>query len=118
MDRTGTRGRMVAAEWRARLVHSLRFFAQQRLHLTAFLIIAAAVPLRAADVSFNPAIADADFAKFCRIIGQGIYPTPVEPARATGLLGFDAGVAATLVHVDTNAAWYRNSLNHDISTHG
>jgi hypothetical protein len=109
---------MVAAQRRARLVHSLRFLTQQRLHFAAFLIVIAALPLRAADVSFNPAIADADFAKFCRIIGQGIYPTPVEPARATGLLGFDVGVAATLVHVDTNAAYYRDALNHDISTHG
>ena len=110
---------MAAAEWGARLVHAVRFFAQQRLHLAALLIVLAAAPLRAAnDIAFDPSIANADFAKFCRIIGQGIYATPVEPARATGLIRFDVGVAATLVHVDTNADYYRNAVRNDITTHG
>jgi len=69
-------------------------------------------------VAFNPAITDAEFAKFARIIGQGIYATPVEPARATGLIRFDVGVAATLVHIDTSADYYRNAVHNDITTHG
>ena len=44
------------------------------------------------------------------MIAQGIFATPVQPARATGLLGFDIGVAATAVHVDTNAAYWINSV--------
>src|SRR5260370_20110294 len=117
MDRTRTRRRMAAAEWGARLVHSLRISAQQRLHLAALLIVLAAAPLHAAnDVAFNPAITDAEFAQFARIIGQGIYATPVEPARATGLIRFDVGIAATLVHIDKNADYYRNSVHNDIST--
>ena len=44
--------------------------------------------------------------------------TPVEPARATGIVRFDVGLAATLVHVDTNADYYRNAVRNDISTHG
>ncbi len=69
-------------------------------------------------MAFNPAITDAEFAQFARIIGQGIYATPVEPARATGLIRFDVGIAATLVHIDKNADYYRNSVHNDISTHG
>lgn len=48
--------------------------------------------------------------KFSRIVGQGIFATPVQPARATGLFGFDVGIAATVVKVDTNAAYWKHSV--------
>lgn len=78
-----------------------------------------AVPAFAADdIVFQPTITDADFAKFARVVGQAIFATPVQPARASGLLGFSIGVAATAVPVDTNASWWRNSVNTNITQSG
>ena len=80
-----------------------------------------ALPLRAADdISFDPATTQAEFSKFSRVVGQGIFPTPVEPARASGLLRFDVGVAATLVAVDTNDPYYRHAVpqNNDFVHNG
>ena len=94
----------------ARRLHSLRFPAQQRLHLAALLIAFVAVPAFADDIAFNPTITDADFAHFSRIVGQAIFATPVQPARASGFLGFDVGVAATAVPIDTKAAYWTNSV--------
>jgi hypothetical protein len=49
-------------------------------------------------------------------VAQGIYATQVEPARARGLLGFDIGVVATAVPVDTNAGyWTHSTTNHDFT---
>ena len=98
----------------ARRVHAVRFPAQQRLHLAA-LLIAVALPLQASDISFNPQISQEDFATFSRLIAQGIFPTPVEPAGASGLLRFDAGVAATAVRIDPNATYYTHSVAKDIT---
>jgi len=70
----------------------------------------AAVPAFANDISFNPAITDADFAHFSRLVGQAIFATPVQPARATGFLGFDIGIAATAVPIDSKAAYWTNSV--------
>lgn len=48
-------------------------------------------------------------------MAQGIYATPVDPARARGLLGFDIGVAATAVPVDTNAAFWQRAVEQDFT---
>ena len=49
-------------------------------------------------------------------MAQGIYATPVEPARARGFLAFDIGVAATALPVDTAAAyWQRSTGGEDFS---
>lgn len=49
-------------------------------------------------------------------MAQGIYATPVEPARARGLLGFDVGVVATAVPIDPSAGyWARSTTNHDFT---
>jgi hypothetical protein len=78
-----------------------------------------AIPARAADkVRFNPAITQAEFRKFSRVLAQGIFASPVQPARASGVLSFDVGVAATLVNVDQNAAYLRHSVSNSITTHG
>ena len=50
-----------------------------------------------------------------RLLAQGIYATPVDPARARGLLGFDIGVAATAIPVDTDAAYWQNSVSQDFT---
>ena len=48
-------------------------------------------------------------------MAQGIYASPVEPASARGLLGFDIGVAVTAVPVDTDATYWRNAVRDDFS---
>jgi hypothetical protein len=88
-------------------VHSGRFSRQLGAHLAAFLI---ALPLGAADIAFNPKITQLEFAKFSRVIGQGIFATPVQPARTTGLLGFDVGIAATAMKIDKAAPFWANSV--------
>ncbi len=78
-----------------------------------------AVPLHAADdIKFKPTITPDDFATFSRLIAQGIYADPIAPARASGLLHFDVGVGASLVHVDKNAAYWKNSVSKDIVVSG
>jgi hypothetical protein len=74
--------------------------------------------LRADDIHFDPAVTEAQFQQFSRIVAQAIFATPVQPARATGLLGFDVGVAATGVKVDTSAPFWRNAVSNDITTGG
>src|SRR5436853_6130462 len=96
---------LAAARRSARRLHPGGISAQQRLHLAALLIaaamlIASAAPLRAQDIQFDPATTQQEFAQFSRTMGQAIFATPVQPARATSLLGFDAGIAASLVNVD------------------
>jgi len=46
-------------------------------------------------------------------VAQGIFATPVQPARASGILHFDVGVAATLLKVDTNASYWRHAVPAD-----
>src|ERR1041384_5705523 len=98
MDRTWRERGMGAAGGGARRGHAGRFSRQLGAHLAAFLI---ALPMAAQDIAFNPAITQAEFSKFSRVIAQGIFPTPVQPARTTGLLGFDIGIAATALRIDT-----------------
>ncbi len=74
----------------------------------------AALPLRGDDIGFNPAITQADFQKFSRIIAQGMFPSPIQPAGASGLTRFDIGIAATAVQVDPNAAYWVHAVNKDI----
>jgi hypothetical protein len=72
-----------------------------------------ALPVFADDITFQPTITDADFAKFARVVGQAIFATPVQPARASGLLGFSLGVAATAVPIDKNATWWTRAVTAD-----
>jgi len=82
-------------------------------------VLLAAMPLRAADdIHFKPTISEDDFATFSRLIAQGIYADPIMPARSSGLLHFDVGVGATLVHVDKNASYWKNSVSKDIIVSG
>src|SRR5688572_2067333 len=48
-------------------------------------------------------------------MSQRIYATPVEPASARGLLGFDIGVAVTAVPVDTGASYWQNAVRDDFT---
>ncbi|HYM59593.1 MAG TPA: hypothetical protein VEZ11_01730, partial [Thermoanaerobaculia bacterium] len=77
-----------------------------------------ALPLRAGDISFDPRITQTDFHTFSLLVAQGIYADPVQPARASGIAGFDLGVAATVVQVDRNATYWLRSVSSDFSTSG
>jgi hypothetical protein len=104
---------------RAGRIHSGRISWKQRLHLAAVLtLLAVAAPLSAQsgdDIDFDPAITQEEFSQFSRLVAQGIYATPVEPARARGLLGFDIGVAATALPVDTNASYWTRAVGDDFT---
>src|SRR5438132_13841469 len=107
MDRTRRERGVAVAGGIARRVHAGRISRQLGAYLAAFLI---ALPLCADDISFNPIITQAEFARFSRLVAQGIFATPVEPARATGLLGFDVGIAATAMKIDTKASYWLHSV--------
>jgi len=82
-----------------------------------------ALPLAAqsndnSDIEFDPTITQEEFAKFSRVVAQGIYATPVEPAGARGLLGFDIGVAVNAIPVDTNSSYWQKAVNDDFSISG
>lgn len=75
-----------------------------------------AVPLSAqSDIEFDPTITQQEFETFSRLVAQGIYATPVDAARARGLLGFDIGVGATAIPVDTDAEYWRNAVTDDFT---
>lgn len=63
-------------------------------------------------------ITDQEFRTFSRLVGQGIFATPVQPARTGGMLSFDVGIASTLVSVDTGASYWKHSVGNDFSTSG
>lgn len=67
------------------------------------------------DFDFDPAITQQEFETFSRLVAQSIYATPVEPARARGLLGFDIGLAATAVPIDTNASYWQRAVENDFT---
>jgi hypothetical protein len=67
------------------------------------------------DIQFDPTITQEEFETFSRLVAQGIYATPVEPARARGLLGFDIGIAANAIPVETNASYWQKAVNEDFT---
>jgi hypothetical protein len=67
------------------------------------------------DIEFDPAITQAEFEQFSRLVAQSIYATPVDPARARGLFGFDIGLAVTAVPVDPNAAFWQRAVGNDFT---
>jgi hypothetical protein len=109
---------VAAARRRIGGLHSFRFSAQQRIHLATLLILAIAPFARAADIEFNPATTQEDFAKFSRVVAQSIFPTPIQPAAASGIFGFEVGVGGTAVAVDTKSSWWQNSVGNDFSARG
>ena len=119
MERTRFDGRVAETGGRAGRLHSRGLSAKQRLHLAALLTLALfALPLQAqSDFEFVD-ISEEDFATFSRLAAQAMYPTPVEPATARGLLGFDIGVAMTAVPIDTNAEYWRDAVRDDFTVSG
>ena len=119
MDGARNSGRLVAeGDGRTRGVHTRRFFAKQRAHLAALLILALALPAAAqdgGDIDFDPAITQEEFSTFSRLLAQGIYASPVDAARARSLMGFDIGIAVTALPVDTEAAYWTNAVQDDFT---
>ena len=77
----------------------------------------APVPLHGGDFDFSK-VTQQKFRTFSRVVGQGIFATPVQPARAGSIISFDAGVAATFVQVDTNASYWQHAVTKDITNSG
>jgi hypothetical protein len=79
-------------------------------------MLAAALPLSAQnDIAFLPETTQEQFETFSRLVAQGIYATPIDAARARGLLGFDIGIGATAIPVDTDAAYWVNAVEQDFT---
>jgi hypothetical protein len=79
----------------------------------------AALPMRAGDdIKFAANITPEDFSTFSRIIAQGIYADPIQPARSSGLLHFDIGVGATLIQIDDKANYWKHAVQKDITVSG
>ena len=75
-----------------------------------------ALPLMAqSDIDFDPTITQQEFETFSRLVAQGIYATPIDAARARGLLGFDIGVGATAIPVDTSATYWQKAVTDDFT---
>jgi hypothetical protein len=103
---------------RAGRIHIGRIPLQHRVHRAALLIAFAAAPLAAGDVVFDPTITHDEFRTFSLVAGQAIFASPVDPARARGLLGFDIGIAANGVKVDTNSPFWRKAVSSGLVTNG
>jgi hypothetical protein len=73
---------------------------------------------QSSDIVFSNDITQAEFAKFSRVVAQAIYASPVEPARATGLLSFDIGAAVTAIPIDTDERWWQQATAEDFTTSG
>lgn len=74
------------------------------------------MPAAAQDITFDPDITVDDFRTFSSMLGQSIYASPVDPARAGSIVGFDIGLAATAIEIDENAAYWINSVQSDFTT--
>lgn len=119
MDQTRAVGGMGEAVGGSGRAHPGRVSSQQRVHLAAVLIFALwALPARAQEIEFNPLITSAQFRTFSGLVGQVIYATPVEPASARSLLGFDIGISATAIPIDETADYWLNAVGSDISKSG
>jgi hypothetical protein len=78
-------------------------------------MLLAPVALAQSGIDFEPDTTQAQFETFSRLVAQGIYATPVDSARARGLLGFDVGIAATAVPIDTEQEYWQNAAGDDFT---
>lgn len=84
----------------------------------------AALPLAAQtvasdnDFQFDPTYTPQEFTELSRVVARAIYATPVEPARARGVFGFDIGVAAVAVPIDDTDTFWRRAVPNDFTTSG
>ncbi|HUP50000.1 MAG TPA: hypothetical protein VNA04_14535 [Thermoanaerobaculia bacterium] len=119
MDGSGAEGRVVAQSGRKRGLFTFGVSPQQRVHLTALLtlVLALAAPLHAqGDIDFDPAITEEEFSKFARLMAQALYASPVHPAGPSGLFRFDAGIAVTMIEIDTSASYWQRAVGEDLAS--
>ena len=75
------------------------------------LLLASSSPVFAAkDIELPLGYAQAEFEDLSRQVGLAISYTPLAPAAPLGLLGFDIGVAFTVVSIDSNEAYWKNAI--------
>lgn len=83
------------------------------------MLLVCAMPLFAQNdtngIDIDPTITQEEFEQFTRLAAQAIYATPVEPAKARGILGFDIGIASTAVPVDPNSLYWQHATNDDFT---
>ncbi len=85
--------------------------------ICALALLAAGLPAAALDVQISPGSTQANFASISRDIISTISYKALEPAEATGMKGFGAGVFGSYVTVEDAAAW-RNVTGQDVDALG
>jgi hypothetical protein len=90
---------------------------QQRAHLAALLtlLLSLAGPAAAQVIEFDPEITQQEFSRFSRVLAQGIYPTPVQPAGASSLLRFDVGLAVSGININTGDSYWQRAIGEEFS---
>ena len=71
------------------------------------------MPASAQLIDFDPGITQEQFSRFSRVVAQGIYATPVQPAGSSGLLRFDVGIAVTAIDIDTAEEYWRLAVGEE-----
>jgi hypothetical protein len=76
------------------------------------LLMAFSSPVFAAnnDIKLPSGFAQSEFDDLSRQVGLAISYTPLAPAAPLGLLGFDVGVEATVVHIDANKQFWTDAV--------
>ena len=72
-----------------------------------------AFPASAQVIDFDPSITQEEFSKFSRVVAQGIYANPVQPAGSSGLLRFDVGIAITAIDINTEESYWLRAIGEE-----
>jgi hypothetical protein len=78
----------------------------------------AAQTTKQSDIEIPLGYSQEEFVILSRIIAQTIYASPIEPARARGVFGFDVGIGLTAVPVDETAPYWTKAVRNDFTTSG
>jgi len=66
--------------------------------------------LAATDIKLPNTFTQSEFDDLSRQVGLAISYNPLSPAASLGLLGFDIGVEATAVHIDSNKSFWTDAV--------
>jgi len=84
-----------------------------RMHpgpILIFLLAFSSPVMAGTDISLPSAFLQSDFDNLSRQVGLAISYTPLAPAAPLGLLGFDVGVEATVVHIDAKKQYWIDAV--------